>query len=117
MGWETFKPFRSLQLQPVDAGILTQGSKNKHPSAQGVTVSVLMCWSTLYGMIQPQDEEQWQVPWQGMLMEHGLSSPHPKDGQQWSWVVVRKPSPSLSLPPWIKSPERRELSSSIRKEI
>lgn len=98
MGWETFKPFRSLQLQPVGAGILTQGSKNKHPSAQGVTVSVLMCWSTLYGKIQPQDEEQWQVPWQGMPMElisNGFVLLSP---QGWAAVVLGGGEEATSIP-------------------
>lgn len=109
MGWETFKPFRSLQLQSVDAGILTQGSKDKFPSAQGVPVSVPMCWSTLTGWPSPRMRSSGRshgrgCSWSSSLM--GWSSP--KDGQRWSWVVVRKPPPSLSLPPWIKSPEGRE---------
>lgn len=126
MWWEPFKPFRSLQLQPVDAGILTRGSKDNLPSTHGVAVSDPMCWSTLVVWSSPRMRSSGRshashrhgrgCSCSSSLM--GLSSPRPRDGQWWSRVVVRKPSPSLSLPPGLKAQgEEGGMSGSIRKVI
>lgn len=52
----------------------------------------------LHVLIQPQDEEQWQVPWQGMLMELTSNGFVLCSLQGWAVVVLGGGEEATSIP-------------------